>query len=387
MENSNKYDSYFNEEPSKPIEEKNKNEVKKKQPNKEFQMPISINRNNVKDRKIEQQPQPQGKIIKDKNDSKTMNLDELSKLPYSRSELKASKNDPNNVEHFDSIEHLYETYGNEIEYEMVDLQDLKKFMGAEFDENLIVPSEEQIEKLEKEMQEDPQNFNTLLKLIYVYRETKHKEKLKQIREHTAALFPLSEEIWKDWIKDELAEIKQDDFQKKYEFIDLMFKRALKDFYCKIYQYLFLDFKICKRILKYLIILRRELESRHVKIDQENYSYLTIENIRKSFEDFLEIWGLDFNLSGKLWDLYLEFENNNQEFFKRIKDEASYAVSSNIIRSIYRRRLSFAHIELDIVWSEYKNWEKNESELQKVHNKYREVKPYYLYFHFYFLIFK
>jgi hypothetical protein len=45
------------------------------------------------------------------------------------------------------------------------------------------------------------------------------------------LFPLSEEIWKDWIKDELSEIKQEDYQKKYEFIDIMFKRALKDFYC------------------------------------------------------------------------------------------------------------------------------------------------------------
>jgi len=127
------------------------------------------------------------------------------------------------------------------------------------------------------------------------------------------------------------------------------------------------------MLKYLIILRRELESRNIKIDQQNYSYLTIENIRKSFEDLLEVWGLDFNLSGKLWDLYLEFENSNQEYFQRIKDDASSAVTTNIIRSIYRRRLSFAHIELDIVWSEYKNWEKNESELQKVQNKYREVK--------------
>ena len=35
-------------------------------------------------------------------------------------------------------------------------------------------------------------------------------------------------------------------------------------------------------------LRKELEYRNIKYDIENFSYLVTENIRKSFEDVLEI---------------------------------------------------------------------------------------------------
>ncbi len=127
------------------------------------------------------------------------------------------------------------------------------------------------------------------------------------------------------------------------------------------------------MLKYMINLKKEIEFRHLKINQENYSSLTIENIRKLFEEFLELWGLDFTQSGKLWDMYLNFENSNMECFKKIKDQVNVNHSINIIRSIFRRRLSFPHIDLDIVWGEYVNWEKNESELEKVQIKYNEVK--------------
>jgi hypothetical protein len=137
------------------------------------------------------------------------------------------------------------------------------------------------------------------------------------------------------------------------------------------------------MLKYMINLQREYELRHIKINQENYVYLTTENIRKTFEEFLETWGLDFNLSGKLWDLYLDFENSNLDYFKKINDESRITQTINIIRSIYRRRMSFTHIDLDIVWGEYKNWEKNESELQKVQNKYTEVKNDLILFIFYY----
>jgi hypothetical protein len=75
----------------------------------------------------------------------------------------------------------------------------------------------------------------------------------------------------------------------------------------------------------------------------------------------------------LWDLYLSFENSNLEKFKREKDDHNINQTINLIRSIYRRRLSFPHIDLDIVWREYKKWETSIDELQKVEIKFYEVK--------------
>lgn len=227
MENTKKYDSYFQEDIQKPNDEPKKKEAKK-----EYKIPFSKPRSIQKEKQYEEPPANTKNIIKDINDMKTLSLEELNQLPYSRNELKPWNSSNKNIENFDSLDQLYETYGNDLEYEVVDLQDLKNFMGEEFDDNMIIPSEDQIESLEKEVQADPQNFNTLMKLIYAYKDTNKKDKLKQTREHTASLFPLSEEMWKDWIKDEMAEIKPDDITKKYEFIDIMFKRAIRDFYCK-----------------------------------------------------------------------------------------------------------------------------------------------------------
>jgi len=230
MENSKKYDSYFQEEPSKSINDSTKRE-KKKESNLDYKMPLAKPRKTQVDHfQKPESPNDKKKIIKDVNDLKSMDLEELSQLPYTRKELK-NFNLGNNIENYDSLDQIYETYGTDLDYEVVDMEELKNYIGADFDENMIIPSEDQIATLEKEMQADPQNFNTLLKLIYVYKETNKKEKLQSIREHTASLFPLSEDLWKEWINDELSQIHQDDLTKKYEFIDLMFRRAISDFHC------------------------------------------------------------------------------------------------------------------------------------------------------------
>lgn len=124
-------------------------------------------------------------------------------------------------------------------------------------------------------------------------------------------------------------------------------------------------------MKFLIALKKEAELRHLNI-KEKYLELSLENIRNKFENFLEMWGLDFNLSTGFWDLYLTFETANLAKFQKEKDEANINQTLNLIRSIYRRRLSFPHIDLDIVWGEYKKWEKNQEELDKVEIKYKEV---------------
>lgn len=143
---------------------------------------------------------------------------------------------------------------------------------------------------------------------------------------------------------------------------------MKIFIVKYISY-YLDLKICKKFLKYIINLRKKISY----INNEKYSELSTESIRKYFEEFLEFWGLDFNLGSKLWDLYINFEKENLDFSKKNNDTQNIYSSLQIIRSIYRRRLSFPHMDLDIIWNEYKKWEVNQDDLKKVEEKYLEVK--------------
>ncbi len=130
----------------------------------------------------------------------------------------------------------------------------------------------------------------------------------------------------------------------------------------------LDLRICKKYLKYLMTLLNEVEMNKLE-EQFNFTY---KNLRATFEEILEIWGLDFNNSSKIWELYLKFENQNLKKFLIEKNEVEYSNTISLIRSIYRRRLSFPHVDLDLVWNEYLKFELNDEEKKKEEKLYLKV---------------
>jgi hypothetical protein len=97
----------------------------------------------------------------------------------------------------------------------------------------------------------------------------------------------------------------------------------------------------------------------------------LDTIRNYFEQFLSFWGLDFSLSIKLYDLYLDFEKSNLEKFKRNNDEININYTNALIRNVYRKRLSSPHIDHDVVWKEYNKWEANKNELENNRVCYEE----------------
>lgn len=152
------------------------------------------------------------------------------------------------VEYYENIDELMKANSDEnMEYDLVGLDELQEYLaggveGLDFElkDIEIEDPEKEIEKLEKNFNEDPLNYETLYKLIYLYRETKNAEKLKYFRNYTQMYFPISDDMWKEWIKDELIEINKnnpDNFELKVQLIDL-FERALRDFYCKIKRFIF-----------------------------------------------------------------------------------------------------------------------------------------------------
>ena len=133
------------------------------------------------------------------------------------------------IEYFENMEELIDANNeDDMEYELLDFNDLKNYINSDddalgYDYNLngvqTESLETQIENLENSFKEDPQNYETLYKLIYLYKETKNKEKLKFYRNYTQGYFPISDDMWKEWIKDELIEKNNRDNKNPNDFLE------------------------------------------------------------------------------------------------------------------------------------------------------------------------
>lgn len=252
-ENKDKYASYFEEEQTtsnskskicKQIYEgqsssNNKSITKSIDSSKEaynYKIPFSKPRKNSSEIfEKPNQPSVHRKIIKDVQDLQELDLEQLYSQPYSNLKYAGDKSDKS-IEHFESIDDLLDKYDDE-EYEIVGMNQIQQYLGKTEKDPMLDEIErgtpdEQISYLEKQFELEKENYEILYKLIYLYRTHGHKEKLKQMREYTLNLFPFGDDMWKEWINDELKEFSQDDFDKKYLLIQTHFERAIKDFYCK-----------------------------------------------------------------------------------------------------------------------------------------------------------
>jgi hypothetical protein len=178
----------------------------------EYKMPIAP-------RKASKESSPQKRMIIDTHDMKQMQTEDEETSQH------------RGIQHYNNVDELYKEFGENSDYEMVDLQEIQNMIGGELNNQLFLPSEEEITELEKTFSENSRDLMTVYKLIYCYKAINEKYKLKNMREHAITHFPLSEEMWMDWIKEEIALIKCEEIEKKYAMIDKMFKKALKDFPC------------------------------------------------------------------------------------------------------------------------------------------------------------
>ncbi|KAF1741755.1 hypothetical protein MXB_1882 [Myxobolus squamalis] len=109
------------------------------------------------------------------------------------------------------------------------------------------------------------------------------DELRNARERMQCLFPLTEQLWVDWLEDEIK-LSSDDFKNPY-IIDL-FEKAVID-----YQ----SVKIWLLYTQYLMdVMQNESE---------------IEDVRKLFERAIIAAGLHLTQGSSIWDGYIDFEIN------------------------------------------------------------------------------
>ncbi|KAL9249501.1 Squamous cell carcinoma antigen recognized by T-cells 3-like protein [Drosera capensis] len=62
----------------------------------------------------------------------------------------------------------------------------------------------QLQNLEEELGSNPSNYGAHVQFIKLLRKMGELEKLRQARETMSQVFPLSPEMWREWVKDETS---------------------------------------------------------------------------------------------------------------------------------------------------------------------------------------
>ena len=167
-ESKHNYENYFDED---PVEEA------------KFEKPQT----KKKDEEVYKMPKPRSKKSKNKSELNEINLDDYN--------LVEDEDDFIDLKNELDIQYLEENG-----YKFVPLDQLKNYLPEEeinkIDQDEVVLSPEQeMSTLEQYLQSNPCDYNCLVKLIEIYRQCGIKDKLKEIRNYTQNLFPLSQGIY------------------------------------------------------------------------------------------------------------------------------------------------------------------------------------------------
>uniref|UniRef100_A0A8B9HC63 Spliceosome associated factor 3, U4/U6 recycling protein n=1 Tax=Astyanax mexicanus TaxID=7994 RepID=A0A8B9HC63_ASTMX len=143
-------------------------------------------------------------------------------------------------------------------------------------------NEAEIQRLEEQLSINAFDYNCHVDLIKLLRQEGKLHRLRKARQKMSELFPLTEEIWLDWLKDEirLTEGEESEREKIYE----LFEKAVKDYICPDIWLEFAQYSIGG-------------------MGAEG----GISRVRSIFERALTAVGLHMTKGAALWEAYREFE--------------------------------------------------------------------------------
>ncbi|KAI6076204.1 Squamous cell carcinoma antigen recognized by T-cells 3 [Aix galericulata] len=197
-------------------------------------------------------------------------------------------------------------------------------------------NEAEIQRLEEQLSINAFDYNCHLDLIKLLRQEGELVKLRRARQKMSELFPLTEEIWLDWLKDEIKMASEiSEREKVYE----LFERAVKDYICP---------EIWLEYAQYSI----------GGIGQEG----GIEKVRSIFERALTAVGLHVTKGTALWEAYREFENAILETAQPApgsvpSPEQQQMLCSQLerIHTLFRRQLGIPLLDMEASYAEYEEW--------------------------------
>ncbi|KAM4579006.1 squamous cell carcinoma antigen recognized by T-cells 3 [Fundulus diaphanus] len=221
--------------------------------------------------------------------------------------------------------------------------DEEEGMGVENSEDEEEESEEddkeneaEIQRLEEQLSINAFDYNCHVDLIKLLKQEGELLRLRKARQKMSELFPLTEEIWLDWLKDEIRLSEEDSNREKvYE----LFERAAKDYICP-----------------------------DIWLEYAQYSIGGmgspggIDKVRSIFERAVTAVGLHMTKGQTLWEAYREFENAVLSTVQpppgRIPSrEEQELLNTQLerIHTLFRRQLAIPLMDMETTYAEYEEW--------------------------------
>uniref|UniRef100_A0A673GQS1 Spliceosome associated factor 3, U4/U6 recycling protein n=1 Tax=Sinocyclocheilus rhinocerous TaxID=307959 RepID=A0A673GQS1_9TELE len=201
-------------------------------------------------------------------------------------------------------------------------------------------NEAEIQRLEEQLSINVFDYNCHVDLIKLLRQEGKLHRLRKARQKMSELFPLTEEIWLDWLKDEIRVTEDEsDREKVYE----LFERAVKDYVCP---------EIWLEYVQYSI--------------GGMGAQGGIERVRSIFERALTAVGLHMTKGATIWEAYREFEivilSTVQVFYsgfllRFITEYQHELLNAQLerIHTLFRRQLAVPLMDMEGTYAEYSDW--------------------------------
>ncbi|KAM6155289.1 squamous cell carcinoma antigen recognized by T-cells 3 isoform 2-T2 [Rhynchocyon petersi] len=176
----------------------------------------------------------------------------------------------------------------------------------------------EIERLEEQLSINIYDYNCHVDLIRLLRLEGELTKVRMARQKMSEIFPLTEELWLEWLHDEISmALDGMDREHVYE----LFEKAVKDYVCP-----------------------------NIWLEYGQYSVGGIgqkgglEKVRSVFERALSSVGLHMTKGLAIWEAYREFESAIVEAARLEK-----------VHSLFRRQLAVPLYDMEATFAEYQEW--------------------------------
>ncbi|XP_076344868.1 spliceosome associated factor 3, U4/U6 recycling protein-like isoform X2 [Tachypleus tridentatus] len=206
-----------------------------------------------------------------------------------------------------------------------------------------------INRLNSEIETNPFNYDPHVQRINSLRKAGDLDKLRHAREKMSEIFPLTADLWMDWLTDEsklaISEAERESVAK-------LFERAVRDYLS---------------VPLWLEYAQFSIGGMGVKDG--------LENVRSVFERAITAVGLHVTQGAMIWEAYREFENAilgtmqpglDSETQNKTKQQSSRVLN------IFKRQLTIPLFDMEKTFEEYKEWVKGEVDPQ-VHQAYKKAK--------------
>ncbi|XP_052610999.1 squamous cell carcinoma antigen recognized by T-cells 3 isoform X1 [Peromyscus californicus insignis] len=217
----------------------------------------------------------------------------------------------------------------------------------------------EIERLEEQLSINGFDYNCHVELIRLLRLEGELNKVRMARQKMSELFPLTEELWLEWLHDEIS-MAMDGLDREHVYE--LFERAVKDYICP-----------------------------NIWLEYGQYSVGGIgqkgglEKVRSVFERALSSVGLHMTKGLAIWEAYREFESAIVEaarpvaaFLSPSDWEQTFDSQLEKVHSLFRRQLAIPLYDMEATFAEYEEWSEEpipESVLQNYQKALEQLEKY------------